>query len=120
VLRKTLATTNPIESALSVTRQVTARVTRWRDGDMRRRWCVAGLLRAESKFQILIEFPFLPHLADGVTFIAEEKVTNSSEDHSRAQRTISTRTTSIWQQFGNRIGNMDATRVQSKRFSLTA
>ena len=27
------------------------RVTRWRDGDMRRRWCVAGLLRAESKFR---------------------------------------------------------------------
>lgn len=50
-LRRTLATTNPIESALSVTRRVTARVTRWRDGDMRRRWCVAGLLRAESKFR---------------------------------------------------------------------
>ncbi len=50
-LRRTLATTNPIESALSVTRRVTARVTHWRDGDMRRRWCVAGLLRAESKFR---------------------------------------------------------------------
>jgi transposase-like protein len=50
-LRRTLATTNPIESALSVTRRVTARVTRWRDGDMRRRWCVAGLLRAERKFR---------------------------------------------------------------------
>ena len=49
-LRRTLATTNPIESALSVTRRVTARVTRWRDGEMRRRWCVAGL-RAESKFR---------------------------------------------------------------------
>ncbi len=35
-LRRTLATTNPIESALSVTRRVTARVTRWRDGDMRK------------------------------------------------------------------------------------
>jgi transposase-like protein len=52
-LRRSLATTNPIESALSVTRRVTARVTRWRDGDMRRRWCVAGLLRAESKFRRL-------------------------------------------------------------------
>jgi putative transposase len=49
-LRRTLATTNPIESALSVTRRVTARVTRWRDGDMRQRWCAAGLLRAEAKF----------------------------------------------------------------------
>jgi transposase-like protein len=50
-LRRTLATTNPIESALSVTRRVTGRVTRWRDGDMRRRWCVAGLLRAEEKLR---------------------------------------------------------------------
>jgi hypothetical protein len=50
-LRRTLATTNPIESALSVTRRVTARVTGWRNGDMRRRWCVAGLLRAERKFR---------------------------------------------------------------------
>ena len=48
-LRRTLATTNPIESALSVTRRVTARVTRWRDGDMRRRWCASGPLRAESR-----------------------------------------------------------------------
>ena len=51
VLWRTLATSNPSESALSVTRRVTARVTRWRDGDMRRRWCVAGLLRAESQFR---------------------------------------------------------------------
>jgi transposase-like protein len=50
-LRRTLATTNPIESALTVTRRVSARVTRWRDGDMRRRWCVAGLLRAGAKFR---------------------------------------------------------------------
>jgi hypothetical protein len=50
-LRKTLATTNPIESALSVTPRVKARVTRWRDGDMRRRWFVAGLLRAKGKFR---------------------------------------------------------------------
>ena len=52
-LRRTLCSTNPIESALSVARRVTSRVTRWRDGDMRLRWCVAGLLRAESKFRRL-------------------------------------------------------------------
>jgi len=61
-LRRTLATTNPIESALSVTRRVTARVTRWRDGDMRRRWCVAGLLRAESKFRRVKGHRALPTL----------------------------------------------------------
>jgi len=51
LLRRTLATTNPIESAFSVAQNVTRRVKRWREGDMRRRWCVAGLLRAESKFR---------------------------------------------------------------------
>src|SRR5271157_4203905 len=50
-LRRTLATTNPIESILSVTRRATARVTRWRDNDMRKHWCAASLLRAKSKFR---------------------------------------------------------------------
>lgn len=50
LLRKTLATTNPIESAFSVAESVTRRVKRWRDGDMRQRWCVAGLIDAERRF----------------------------------------------------------------------
>jgi hypothetical protein len=52
-LRRTLCSTNLIESALSVARRVTSRVTRWPDGDMCLRWCVAGLLRAEGKFRRL-------------------------------------------------------------------
>ena len=63
LLRQTLATTNPIESALSVTRTVTARVTRWRDGDMRLRWCTAGLMRAEQKFRRIKGFRHLTELA---------------------------------------------------------
>lgn len=51
LLRKTLSTTNPIESAFSVAESVTHRVKRWRDGDMRQRWCVAGLLDAETRFR---------------------------------------------------------------------
>jgi hypothetical protein len=50
-LRRSLATTNPIESALSVTPRVTARVTRWLDGDTRNRWCVADFFRAQAKFR---------------------------------------------------------------------
>src|SRR5262249_54411633 len=61
-LRRTLATTNPIESALSVTRRVTARVTRWRDGEMRRRGCGAGLPRAERKFRPVQGHPAPPTL----------------------------------------------------------
>ena len=49
LLRRTLATTNPIESAFSIARNVTRRVKRWREGDMRQRCCVTGLMRAKSK-----------------------------------------------------------------------
>jgi hypothetical protein len=65
VLRRTLATTNPIESALSV--------TRWRDGDMRRRWCVAGLLRAESKFRRVKGHRALPTLLKALESLVGER-----------------------------------------------
>jgi transposase-like protein len=61
-LRKTLSSTNVIESALSVTRYVTAPVKRWRDGDMRQRWCAAGLMRAEEKFRRVKGYRQIPHL----------------------------------------------------------
>lgn len=51
MLRRTLSNTNVIESAISVVRTVTARVKRWRPGNMRQRWCAAGLQRAEEKFR---------------------------------------------------------------------
>jgi putative transposase len=72
-LRRSLATTNPIESALSVTRRVTARVTRWRDGDMRKRWCVAGLLRAESKFRRLKGHRGMPTLLKALEVLVREQ-----------------------------------------------
>jgi transposase-like protein len=50
-LRQTLSNTNVMESAFSVVEQVTGRVKRWRPGDMRWRWCVAGLLHAEQHFR---------------------------------------------------------------------
>jgi transposase-like protein len=62
LLRKTLSTTNPIESAFSVAESVTRRVKRWRDGDMRQRWCVAGLLDAESRFNHIKGYKHLPQL----------------------------------------------------------
>jgi putative transposase len=62
LLRRTLATTNPIESAFSVAENVTHRVKRWREGDMRKRWCIAGLLRAESKFHRVKGHRHMPQL----------------------------------------------------------
>jgi putative transposase len=62
LLRKTLSSTNPIESAFDTTQKVTARVKRWREGDMRERWCTAGLLRAESKFHRVQGYRQIPQL----------------------------------------------------------
>ncbi len=62
LLRQTLSTTNPIESAFSVAESVTRRVKRWRDGDMRERWCAAGLLDAERRFNRIKGYKYLPQL----------------------------------------------------------
>jgi transposase-like protein len=79
-LRRSLATTNPIESALSVTRRVTARVTRWRDGDMRKRWCVAGLLRAESKFRRLKGHRAMSTLLRALEILVQEQPSGRGRD----------------------------------------
>lgn len=50
-LRRSLRSTNLIESAISVVRTATERVKRWRQGDMRLRWSAAGLLAAEQRFR---------------------------------------------------------------------
>jgi putative transposase len=63
LLRKTLATTNPLESCFSGLRTTTGRVKRWRGGDMAQRWAVAALLRAEKKFKRVKGYKELPKLA---------------------------------------------------------
>lgn len=62
LLRKTLCSTNPIESCFSVTRTVTGRVKRWREGGMVQRWAVAALLRAEKKFRRIKGYKDIPKL----------------------------------------------------------
>src|SRR6266705_174303 len=49
-LRKTVASTNVIESAFSIVEQVCKNVKRWHGGDQRERWVGSGLLVAEKQF----------------------------------------------------------------------
>jgi hypothetical protein len=51
VLRRKLATTNPIESCLSTVQRVARNVKRWREGNQPLRWTATGLLEAENKFR---------------------------------------------------------------------
>lgn len=50
-LGRTLASTNPIESMLSICRERARNVKRWRGGEMALRWTAAGMLDAERSFR---------------------------------------------------------------------
>ena len=51
LLRRSLSSTNLIESCLSTVRHVARNVKRWQGGDHVARWTAAGLLEAEKKFR---------------------------------------------------------------------
>jgi transposase-like protein len=61
-LRKTLATTNPIENLNSVVERYTRNVKRWRSGKMIERWVAAALLDAEKRFRRVRGYRDLPRL----------------------------------------------------------
>ena len=61
-LRKSLATTNPIESTLSTVRRVSRRVTRWQSGTMALRWVLAGMMEAEKTWRRLMGKAEMPKL----------------------------------------------------------
>jgi transposase-like protein len=61
-LRKTLASTNVIESAFSIVEQVCKNVKRWHGGDQRERWVGSGLLVAQKQFRRIIGHKQIPAL----------------------------------------------------------
>ena len=61
-LRKSLATTNPIESTFSTVRRVSRRVTRWQSGTMTLRWALAGTMEAEKTWRRLMGKADMPKL----------------------------------------------------------
>jgi putative transposase len=61
-LRKTLASTNVIESAFSVVERVCLNVKRWQGGDQRERWVGSGLFVAEKQFRRVTGHKHIPTL----------------------------------------------------------
>ncbi|HEX7837188.1 MAG TPA: hypothetical protein VF469_06970 [Kofleriaceae bacterium] len=53
-MRKSLATTNPIESTFSTVRRVSRQVTRWQSGTMVLLWALAGTMAAEKTWRRLM------------------------------------------------------------------
>jgi transposase-like protein len=61
-LAKTLITSNPVESMISIARTTNRNVTRWRDGHMVLRWTAAGMLNAERSFRRIKGHKQMPQL----------------------------------------------------------
>jgi transposase-like protein len=65
-LAKTLTTSNPVESMISIARATNRNVTRWRDGQMVLRWTAAGMLNAERSFRRIKGHKQMPQLIDAL------------------------------------------------------
>lgn len=65
-LRRTLVTTNPIESANDIVKAFSRRVKRWRGSSMVLRWVASGLVRAESQFRRVKGHAAIPQLVAAI------------------------------------------------------
>jgi putative transposase len=72
-LRRTLSSTNVIESALSIVETVCRNVKRWREGDQIERWIGSGLLVAEQQFRKVIDFRQIPLLLSSTANVISSK-----------------------------------------------
>jgi putative transposase len=73
-LRKTMASTNVIESAFSIVEKVCKNVKRWHDGDQRERWVGSGLLVAENQFRRITGYKLIPVLIEELKTVNPSKV----------------------------------------------
>ena len=80
LLRVTLSTTNPIESANSIARTTSYRVKRWHNGEQALRWIATGMMAAEEKFRKIKGYKQIPVLIAALNQICRDKI-NTSISH---------------------------------------
>jgi hypothetical protein len=51
---------------ISITRRTTGRVTKWKDGSMKKRWIAAGMLEAERSFRRVRGYKDMAKLVDAL------------------------------------------------------
>jgi len=79
-LRKSLSSTNVIESCFSVTRWVQMRVKRYRNGEMVQRWAAVSLLEAEKRFRRINGYKEIPKLVAALRKqVITEELTEAEE-----------------------------------------
>ncbi len=77
-LAKTLVTSNPVESMISIARTTNRNVTRWRDGHMVLRWTAAGMLNAERSFRRIKGYKQMPQLVAALHRHAHPETTTAT------------------------------------------
>ncbi len=88
-LKKTLASTNPIESMIEIIRRSSRNVKRWQSGDMCLRWTAAGMLEAETQFRKIVGYSDLAKLALAVERdLATRRVPLHPTTHEKALTTV--------------------------------
>ena len=78
-LAKTLTTSNPVESMISIARSTNRNVTRWRDGQMVLRWTAAGMLNAERSFRRIKGYKQMPQLVTALHRHAHPKTAEDTD-----------------------------------------
>ena len=78
-LAKTLITSNPVESMISIARTTNRNVTRWRDGQMVLRWTAAGMLNAERSFRRIKGYIQMPQLGRALRRHAHAETVSDTE-----------------------------------------
>jgi transposase-like protein len=78
-LAKTLTSSNPIESMISIARTTNRNVTRWRDGQMVLRWTAAGMLNAQRSFRRVKGYKQMPQLVAALRRHAHPAAARSTE-----------------------------------------
>jgi transposase-like protein len=78
ILRRSLSTTNAIESALGRVRRTTRNVKRWRGGDMASRWCATALLEAQRGFRRIKGYKDMSRLLEALADPAKRSLTEAA------------------------------------------
>jgi putative transposase len=78
-LAKTLTSSNPVESMISIARTTNRNVTRWRDGQMVLRWTAAGMLNAQRSFRRIKGYKQMPQLVDALHQHAQPETAADTE-----------------------------------------
>src|SRR6476661_2242510 len=78
-LAKTLTTSNPVESMISIARTTNRNVTRWHNGQMVLRWTAAGMLNAERSFRRIKGYKQMPQLVKALRRHAHPETVSDTE-----------------------------------------